>query len=418
PFCAQLSDLFGRKYPLLISLAIFFVGGAVAAAARSSGALIAGRTVQGLGSGGILLLMEVVVCDIVPLRERGKYLGIVLSTAAIGAIAGPPIGGAIANQNWRWIFWVNLPVSGAVFIVLALFMKSWNIVVPLALGTLGWLAFHLYESILCSKPTVPRHLFANRTSSAGFGICFLHSLLTTWVAFQWPTYFQAVLHTTPLEAGIKYLAFEAFLIPSAGICGFLVSKTGVFRPYKFIGFNLLALGGGLNILLGPKTRTVTWVVLIAINAVGLGSLQATMLPAILASLEEKDVALATGMYSFLRSFGFIWGVTIPAIIFNASFDLHSWQISDPALRDMLSRGRAFEYVSGELVKDLPSPVREELAGVYAQSLQVGWKVATGFAAVGILLVLIEKHVPLRTTLDTEYGLQERPQGDDKTKFLA
>jgi len=84
PLFAQLSDLFGRKMPLLASLAVFFAGGAIAGAARSGSALIAGRSIQGVGGGGIMLLMEVVVCDIISLRERGRYLSIVFTTAAIG----------------------------------------------------------------------------------------------------------------------------------------------------------------------------------------------------------------------------------------------------------------------------------------------------------------------------------------------
>lgn len=109
PLCAQACHVQGRKKPVLVSLSIFTIGGVVAAgSARTGSALIAGRATQGLGGGGLLLLMEAIVCDILPLRERGKYLSIVLSTAAVGAIASPPLGGAIADRNWRWIFYMNL----------------------------------------------------------------------------------------------------------------------------------------------------------------------------------------------------------------------------------------------------------------------------------------------------------------------
>lgn len=452
PLCAQLCDVFGRKPAVLASLAVFFVGGAVAGCARSGGALIAGRTVQGLGAGGLMLLMEVVVCDIVSLRERGKYLSIVLSTAAIGAIVGPPIGGAIANDNWRWIFYMNLPVSAAIFLVMASFMHlkhanvqswrtalsridwigsaifvcsisslllglvfggvvfpwdSWHVLVPLVLGGLGWACFHVYErSALCANPAVPSRLFSNRTSAAGFAMIFVQSMMTTWIGFAWPTYFQGVLQTSPLGAGINYIAFEAFLIPAAGISGQLLTKTGRFRPLQFAGFALLTLGMGLNVLLDGQTSTVEWVCLIAVNALGLGALLATILPAILASLPEADVALGTGMYSFFRSFGYVWGVTVPAVIFNASFDRWAWKISDAAVRGALGRGKAYQYVSGDLVKSLPPLIRTEVMDVYTRSLRVGWAVAAGVAFVGILLVLVEKHVPLRNQVDSEYGLED------------
>lgn len=91
PLCAQLCNIFGRRMPTIISISIFAIGSGIAGGANDSSMLIAGRTVQGLGSGGIMVLIELIVCDIVPLRERGKYLGIVLSSSAVGAIIGPVV---------------------------------------------------------------------------------------------------------------------------------------------------------------------------------------------------------------------------------------------------------------------------------------------------------------------------------------
>ncbi|KAF7938800.1 uncharacterized protein EAE98_001138 [Botrytis deweyae] len=93
PLCAQICNIFGRCAPI-----------GIAGGSNSSTMLIAGRTVQGLGSGGIMMLVELIICDIVPLRERGKYLGIVMSSTAIAAILGPAVGGALATVNWRWLF--------------------------------------------------------------------------------------------------------------------------------------------------------------------------------------------------------------------------------------------------------------------------------------------------------------------------
>lgn len=393
PLCAQLCNVQGRKKPVLASLTIFTVGGAVAGSARTGSVLITGRAIQGLGGGGLLLLMEVIVCDILPLRERGKYLSIVLSTAAIGAIAGPPLGGAIADRNWRWIFYMNLPVAATIFVVIAFLMRvqsevpdtktslsqidwigttlfagsitsillglifggavykwnSWHVIAPIVVGLFGWIVFHVYESRFCPNPAVPKHLFTNRTSISGFGVDFLHSVLTTWVAFQWPTYFQGVLQSSPLNAGINYLAYEAFFIPAAGITGTLVTKTGFFKSFQAAGFAILTLGFGLSILLTAQSKTVIWVVIIAIQTVGLGVVLPCTLPAILASLDESDVALATGMFSFLRSFGYIWGVTISAVVFNTSFDRYSWQIGDLSLRQRLGQGKAYQYVNGDLM---------------------------------------------------------------------
>jgi len=75
--------------------------------------LIAARTVQGLGGGGINLLVETVVTDLVPLRERGKYMSIVYLGATVGATLGPFLGGVITDKStWRWCFYLNVPIGG------------------------------------------------------------------------------------------------------------------------------------------------------------------------------------------------------------------------------------------------------------------------------------------------------------------
>lgn len=99
PLCAQLCNIFGRRMPMIISILIFALGSGISGGANESSMLIAGRTVQGLGSGGIMVLVELIVCDLVPLRERGKYLGIVLSSSAVGAIIGPVVSSTLPRYR-------------------------------------------------------------------------------------------------------------------------------------------------------------------------------------------------------------------------------------------------------------------------------------------------------------------------------
>ena len=123
PLFAQISNIFGRRNPMLFAVSLFALGSGIAGGAKNPAMLIAGRTVQGLGTGGIYVLLDVVCCDLVPLRERGKYLGIMLSTAAIGTTIGPIIGGALAQVEWRWIFYLNLPVSGLSLLAVVVFFN-------------------------------------------------------------------------------------------------------------------------------------------------------------------------------------------------------------------------------------------------------------------------------------------------------
>lgn len=451
PLFAQLSNILGRKRPMIFSVLVFGIGGAIAGSANSATALIAGRTLQGFGSAGMMLLMEVILCDIVPLRQRSQYLSYALSASAAGAIIGPPLGGAIADKNWRWIFYMSVPLSGMIAVIMMFCLRlqhisqqswksallqvdwignlifigsitsillglvlggivfnwgSWHIITPLVIGIVGWTFFHVFEARCCTNPAIPKHIFANRTAVAGFAMIYMHSILTTWLSFQWPLYFQAVLGASPLKAGVNYLVFEAFLIPTAGVAGRLLTKFGAYRSIHTFGFGLLALSSGLNILLSRDTSTAVWAVLMALNAIGLGVVLPSILPVVLNSLEESDVAVATGMYSFLRSFGYIWGSTIPSILFNSLSDRFSEEILDPDVRKKLSNGHAYEYASGSYLASVPAATKHEAIGAFAKSLKIGWGALIAFSLCGMIFVVVEKHLPLRTSLKTNYGLEE------------
>ena len=452
PLVGQLSDIFGRRWPMMISVSLFILGSGIGGGANSPAMLIAGRTVQGLGSGGIFVLVDLITCDLVPMRERGQYLGIMLSTAGIGTTIGPILGGAIAQANWRWVFWINLPIAGSALVTMALFLRvkhkneptwtasmaridwigsfvficsitaillglvfggnvfpwgSYHVIVPIVLGFVGWLAFHVYEaSSLCKNPSMPPRLFTNRTSLIGYLLAFDSAMLLEWIVYYLPIYFQAVLGTSPLGSGVDILPLNCFLIPFAIVAGGLLTKFGQYRPIYAIGFAFMAIGVGLFSILDSNSSRAAWVCFQVIEALGLGFVMTTILPSIQASLPESDVAAATGAYAFLRSFGFVWGVTIPSITFNNQFDAHISEISDPNTRNLLNNGQAYGYASGGYVASLPSTVRAEVLSVYTQALKPVWEVAIGFSLLGFLIVYIAKQVELRTELQTEYGLDE------------
>ena len=114
-------------------------------------------------------------------------------------------------------------------------------------------------------------------------------------------------------------------------------------------------------------------------------------------------------WSFVRSFGSIWNVAIPAAVFNDLFQQLSYHISDLSTRGLLSAGRAYLQVSAEIVNWLPPILRNQIVGVYIDSLKLVWQVLIVFSGVSFLLVLLEKQVKLRTELDTEYRLEEKKQ---------
>ncbi|OTA76495.1 hypothetical protein M434DRAFT_38839 [Hypoxylon sp. CO27-5] len=454
PLFGQLSDLFGRRIPFISSVALFAIGSGVAGGAKNAGILITGRTIQGAGAGGMYVLLDIVCCDLVPLRERGKYLGLMFSWSGIAAALGPPVGGAIAQSDWRWIFWLNIPICGLALSGLLIFMRmkkghenpgkqgfiektrrldivgsfifipsmislliglveggtehawsSWRIIVPLVLGALGWVCFHIHQ-LFAKHPSVPPRLFGNRTSAAALFLTFTSSVLVQALSYFLPVYFQAVQATTVLYSGTLFLPFAMGSLAFAVAAGILLSKFGKYKPLHGTAFALTSIAFGLLTLLGPNTPKVAYVWYELIASAGAGLVLSVLLPAVMAPLPENYVASASATYSFIRTFGYIWGVTIPGIIFNATFDHNLSVISDPALRDRLRGGAAYAFASQvhSLRDTLSATLWNEMAEVYVRSLRVIWWVCLGISLVSFFAVWIQRSLELRKEHDTEYGL--------------
>jgi ABC-type xylose transport system permease subunit len=218
----------------------------------------------------------------VPLRERGKWLGLMFSWAGVAAVLGLVLGGALAEANWRWIFYLNLPIStislagiliflrtkqmpssqhtlrridfvgNAIFIpsmIAILFGLSmggvkyaWNSyhnIVPLVLGSLGWIGFHIHQSSsICKEPSVPARLFSKRTSATAYVLTFISSIIVQMISYFLPVYLQAVQGQSPLQAGIQFLPFAGSALFFAVLAGTLLSKTGLYRPLHWVSFAL------------------------------------------------------------------------------------------------------------------------------------------------------------------------------------
>lgn len=350
PLFGHLSDLFGRRAPLISSVALFALGSGIAGGAHNTAMLIAGRTVQGLGAGGIYVLIDIVCCDLVPLRERGKWLGLMFSWSGVGAAIGAPVGGALASANWRWIFYMNLPICAVALGGLLLLMRvnvgsvaaqhrgffskckrldllgnlifmasmvsllfglveggtirpwsSWRIILPIVLGILGWATFHVQQYFI-NFPSVPPRLFTNRTSATAYFLSFTSSVLIQASAYFLPVYFQAVKKTTTLNSGTYFLPFALGMLVFAAVAGGVLSKLGRYKPLHAVAFGIIAITFGLFTLLDSDTTKVEWAFFELLGSFGTGLTLSTLLPAIMAPLKDSDTAVASATYSFTRSF--------------------------------------------------------------------------------------------------------------------
>lgn len=273
PIFAQAANIYGRRNLTIGSVVLFALGSGLSGGATNMTMMLLGRAVQGIGGGGISTMSEIVVCDLVSVRERGLYAGIIGGVWAIATVVAPIIGGAFAqNVSWRWIFYINLPLSGVVLVFLVLYLRmrrppagslgdqltridwvggllmvlsvtaivlslswagtthpwsDWQTILPLTLGLVGLLAFFVWQACPWVKePMMALRLFANRTSSTVMLITFIHSMLLFWVCYFLPVYFQAVLGASPSRSAVMLFPIATTTAPAGITAGALITKSG------------------------------------------------------------------------------------------------------------------------------------------------------------------------------------------------
>lgn len=228
------------------------------------------------------------------------------------------------------------------------------------------------NSRFCIEPVTPPRLFANRTSAVVYINTFNNSILLYRVIYFIPVYFQAVLGSTPARTGVQVLPIVLTAVPGAIVAVLVLTKFGRYKHLHLVGFALMTIGLGLFSLLDASSSTAEWVIYQILSGIGSGMILNTLLPAFQAGLAESDQAAATASWAFIRSFGNVWGVAIPAAIFNDRFETLSYRISDVAVRNSLTAGRAYEDATRSFVDSFQGTLRQEIISVYSDALKLVW----------------------------------------------
>ncbi|CAG5158849.1 uncharacterized protein ALTATR162_LOCUS5284 [Alternaria atra] len=461
PLYSQFGDMWGRKIPMMAAVAVFAVGSAICGGAQNGAVLIAGRIVQGLGTGGIDLFAEMVLCDIVPLRKRGPYLAIKHVAFAIGTTLGPLLGGVFAEHGWRWCFLINIPVCAISLVVIWLWLKvgggintaevslkeelkrvdyvgsgmltgsilmllvalstggapkAWShvaVVIPMVFGILGLIGFGFWERCsYCKYPIMPPHVFSNRTTNITFTLTAMHGFITYGFQFYLPPFFQAVKGSSPTQSGLEVMPATLVVVILAAIGGPLLSFWGKYKPMHIAGFALMTLGLSLCTLLNAKSSIGVWLSLQLVTAAGLGIVISTMLPAVQVKLPESTTGASAGSWAFLRGTGSLFGVAIPGAVFNIRFASLLPTISSESARARLSNGQAYQRATASFIATQATSltIKAEIISAFTQSLKCVWMVFAILAGMGFCLTWWEKQYKMRKELNTAYGLKPRKVG--------
>ncbi|KAM7202208.1 MFS general substrate transporter [Rhypophila sp. PSN 637] len=463
PLYGQLADIWGRRHLMMFAVVLFGIGSAISAAAQNGATLIVGRITQGMGSGGIDLFAELILCDIIPLKRRGHYVAIKAAVYALGTTVGPVLGGVFAEKDWRWCFGVNIPICAMSLVMMWLWLqvgnpKDWeqlgvlqqigridflgislltsSVVLILyalssggagpswsdptttmttTLSLMGVITFVFWErSGWCRYPIMPPHVFSNRTTVAAFVVTSIHGFLTYGFQFYLPPFFQAVLGVTPTQSGIYILPCTLTIVVLAAVGGPLLAKFGKYQLMHFFGFKLMALGFMLCTAYSDQSSKIApWIGYSFLVGIGSGIIVSTTLPTVLVELTDRENAAATGSWAFLRGLGSLLGVAIPNAAFNARFSDLIRTIDSADAQSALADGQAYQQASSDFSHEYGHQVHSQIVKAYSTSFRVEWVMFLALAMIGIVASMVERQVELRRDLDSEYGLKERPGKESK-----
>lgn len=441
PVYGKLGDLIGRKGLFIGALSIFVIGSVIGGLAQDMTWLITGRAVQGLGGGGLIILSQAIIADIVPVRERSKYMGVMGAVFGISSIAGPLLGGWFTESTgWRWAFWINIPLGVVAIILAAVFLKLprhrnsvkfdvWGtltmavavtaIILIASWGgteyewdspTILWLiviavvfsALFVFAEYKAAEPIIPLSLFKSRNfvlaTAAGL---FIGVAMFGALAYV-PTYLQIVTGVNATVSGLMMLPMILGLMGGAIVTGQLAAKTGRYKWMPIASMIVLAVA--LWLLSTLNVDTPIWVLLtyLFILGAGVGLGMQILVLVVQNSFPDSQVGTATASNNFFREIGASLGGAVVGALFTAR------------LTDLLAERLPTDGPAGDLnsftpavINALPDTIHDIVTGAYNEALTPVFAMLIPMVLAGLVIVLFVEEVPLRASRD-EAGEQSSP----------
>ncbi|KAJ5731180.1 uncharacterized protein N7483_005688 [Penicillium malachiteum] len=473
----KLSDIWSRKVVLFIGLAIFFFGSLAASLAQNVTQLIVFRAITGIGGGGLVTLGQMIVSDVVPLRERGKYQGILGAVVAIAYAIGPVTGGALASashDSWRWIFRLNLPLTvicagcvyffmplrevegnwkakikaidffgaflalgGTALLILGLnwgggeyAWSSAHVVASLVIGFVVSVAFVLWQWKGTSVPLVPLHIFRTKLVNGSSLSMFIMGWNFLVQIYYIPTFYQLVFNYSTLGAGAMLLPITVTQSVCSTLSGLVVHWIGRYRECILFGWAMWAVGLGLLSTLNQSSGLGKQIGYGILSGVGVGNTLQPALIAIQAGVERHDTAFVTAfrkygsllkitaqhsnLNSFVRNLGGTFGLAIAGTIIN---NIVSSSISVLGLSASESRSLLASpstFLSRQSDWDA-AHIRSVLIPAYQKGFRIIFLIGASLSALAFILAFcLIPHVELNRADDATLKEEAKKRAEKKS----
>ncbi|NYF56538.1 MDR family MFS transporter [Micromonospora purpureochromogenes] len=435
PLYGKMADLYGRRPVFLFSIGTFLLGSLLAGLSQDMTQLIVTRGIQGLGAGGLMTLAFTIISDVVSPRERGRYQGLFGAVFGLSSVAGPLVGGYFAETNWRWIFYINVPlailaivvcyhvmrlipferrehaidwlgagllVAGVSALLLALSWGgneyAWDSGVIIGLFVAGAVLGVLFvvQEARVAEPILPLRLFRSPTfalaNSAGFvlGLVMFGSIIFI------PLYLQIVKGASPTRSGLLMLPMMAGIIVTSVLTGRAMSRIGRYKWFPVVGSVVLL--AGMLLFTRLEVETSLWVAFgfMVVIGVGLGLCMQSLILAVQNAVDVRDLGAGTSSATFFRSLGGSFGVAILGAVLSSRLTAQLADRLPAAIAQLPPEQRAAVAASGgadisindpATILALPGPVRAAIQAAFVESLDMVFLTAGLIAILAVLVTL-------------------------------
>ena len=439
PIYGKVGDLVGRRIPFLIAIALFVVGSTGSALSGSFIELITWRSVQGLGAGGLVILSQAIIADIVSARDRGKFMGPMGAVFGIATVAGPLLGGWFTEgPGWRWCFWTNVPfgilafgiawftlklpsqrpsrrfdIGGAVLLAAAtsgiVLLTSWTSLtgssgydwsdpwlLSLTAATLAALLAFLVVESRVSDPIVPLRLFRSSTFAASTAIALVLGMAMFAALSFLPTFLQMSLGVGATESGLLMLPMTVGLLISTIASGRIITRTGRYKIFPILGMGIATVALAWLTLITADMSMVLFGTMIFTLGLGLGLVMQTIVIAAQNSVSPEQVGVATSTNNFLREIGAAVGTSVFSTAFTTRLVTTIAEDTKQLPASEVPSTFGASSLTPANVADLPADLRDAVVDAYAQALAPSFWYLVPLGLIGFIVAFFMREIRLST----------------------